>query len=115
MGAINHRVALSQLVVGAHLLRNHSPGPIADLRLERLQIRVSAGVCDPPNTSVDRASSCFQLVIWAGWILNCLANSAGVLSTLMAATTTGALKGRPVIPLVRSHCLAPFVDHPSGG
>src|SRR5215213_6828712 len=47
---------------------------------------------DPNTPAAPSSSSAFQAVIWFGWTSNCCASSASVLSPLMAAKATFALK-----------------------
>ena len=70
--------------------------PVARSGLEGLEIRrVCIGVASP-NTSVARTSKCcFHSVICVGWTLNCSANSASVLSPLMAAKASCVLNMAP--------------------
>jgi hypothetical protein len=57
---------------------------------------VSDGGFDLPNTAAAWASSCyFQSVICVGCTPNCSANSANVLSPVIAANATWSLKVAP--------------------
>lgn len=65
-----------------------------------------------PSKTVEAPSStcCFQSDIWLGCTSNCSANSTSVLSPLIAANATFALKFAIVVPSCPSHALAPFLD-----
>jgi hypothetical protein len=97
MRAIDHRFTLSKpALLSAPSKKSFSSASCPILACRVLRSGVSAVGLVPPKTSAARANNCyFHSVICVGWTLKCSANSVSVLSPLMAATATCALKVAP--------------------
>jgi hypothetical protein len=97
MITVDHRFALSNPALLSALSKKSFSSASSPIFACSAFISVAgaagAVLLSAPNTSAALLSSCaFQVVIWFGWTSNCSANYTRVLSPLIAAKATFALK-----------------------